>query len=331
MKKIMKLVLCFVILFGFSSRVCASTVTWSDITSAMKELETFDDKTKVTCDDTNLNISYLYDGFEYISNFKYEDNVVKFVVRDKSNLDNYEIAFNAFNDNMIIWYMLYIIGSLNDVDLNELDEEKIEEYGISYDVLEVSGTDDTGISTITADDIIKFEIDLDKFEEATESLRGTYSEEEEKIEDVFTSPVVSLDLEKANPTSLELLINVSDLSEGSTGQCEIYSIPNENESGSSKLIDTIDCVNGKNKYTVSNLKPNTKYTFQVVLHVDDGDGFGGGMAVGEKYVSFSTTEAALENISNPKTGGPVVYFSLICLFLSMASFIVVYNKWIFSE
>ena len=145
-----------------------------------------------------------------------------------------------------------------------------------------------------------------------------------------------MSLEKANIDSLELSVDVSNLSENSAA-CYIYLISDDNTLGSSKLVGTIDnCSNGKNKSVVSNLESNTKYTFQVVLEEDTGNETSN-LFYGDTNYSFSTIKSdkvdvnvdvldKIEEITNPKTGDVFIVFVIGCLVMSLVSFVLMYKQ-----
>lgn len=139
-------------------------------------------------------------------------------------------------------------------------------------------------------------------------------------------PTVNLSLDKAYDTKLDLSVNISNITDDDKAEAEIYLIPMEGtgfETGSSYVIDTIkNCKNGKNISTITDLKPDTKYTFQVVLLTETGS------VLGKEYVTFKTEpkKSIIENITeSPPTGMlATILVSLICI--SSLGGLVYYRK-----
>ena len=139
-------------------------------------------------------------------------------------------------------------------------------------------------------------------------------------------PTVSLTLDKAYETKLDLAVNVGNIMDSDNALAEIYLIPMEGtgfETGSSYVIDTIkNCKNGKNISTITDLKSDTKYSFQVVLLTENGS------ILGDEYVTFKTEskKSIIENIiESPQTGMlATILVSLICV--SALGGIVFYRK-----
>ncbi len=314
--------------------VNASTVTWKQITDEWKNLAEDYDGITVTANDSNLKIvSKDLENKEYEFNFKYEDDKIEFIPSDKTNMDELELATVSFAEDIYAMaYMLEIVCELYDVDYSklDLDEENLSEslnnYGITYDAEKVSYSrdDEMGDISITAENIKEFSIDLNAFEEATKDLVGTYNEDDDII---FEDPTVSLSLSKANSKSLELIVNIDNLPSTSTGKCNIYMIPKEGTAfatGESYIVGTIsDCKNGANPYTISNLKQNSKYAFQVELIEETSFGVSN-QVLGKNYVTFSTIEK--ENTNNPDTGSSYIYIACALLITSMISLIVLEKK-----
>lgn len=341
MKKTIKLFIIVAILFLYNSNVNASTVTWKQITDKWKDFSKDYDEITTTSDDNNLKIEInSSDKQKYEYNFKYNDNKVELVPFDKSNMTEEEIVVTAFGEDVYsMYYMLEIICELYDIDYEKLDlsgndlKENLKKYGITYDAEEISYKHDDEASSVSlsAEIIKEFSIDLNKFEETTADLVGTYNEEKDNL--TLEDPTVSLSLEKANIKSLDLIVKVNNLPESSTAKCNIYLIPEKGTAfdvGDSYVIGTIDnCKNGDNKYTISSLKENSKYKFQVELIEELSFGVTN-QIVGTDYVTFSTiTEKSKtdeELKENSKTGSAYIYVAIISLIVSAVSFILMKQK-----
>ena len=280
---------------------------------------------------------------EYKIAFRYEenDNAIRLVPKDTTNLSDQEIVENAIADDFFVYYMIYAIARTYGVDIDKLDNTKLDNYGIQLTTREVSYTNnEDGLETKTTAAVIsEFYVDLNQFELKTSELQGTFDENSKK-EFILENPTVSLSLEKSNSTSLDLNVTVNNLPEGSTGKCEIYLMPEENtafSTGESHVVGTIEnCKNGNNTYTVPDLKPNSKYEFQIMLTYESTPG-SSNQIVGDKYQVFSTNaEQATttvgtnnnsndsnnkeEEIKNPKKGNIFIYITLIALLISIISF-----------
>ena len=185
MKKVTRLVLIVVILVS-NSKVWASTVTWSDITNQFEELN--GDGTIVTYDDSSMKISINNEDSEldYSIDFKYEDNIISLIQRDKSSFDEELMVSYGTVDTLLISYLLGVISNLNDVDYDLLDADNFEKYGITLNTEEVSyeNNDEDFSVSMKTEYINDFSIDLDEFEKATLELKGTYNENEESNDTV---------------------------------------------------------------------------------------------------------------------------------------------------
>ena len=147
----------------------------------------------------------------------------------------------------------------------------------------------------------------------------TYGDSESLPTPIRTGYTLSLTLNKAYDTKLDLAVNVGNITDSDNALADIYLITMAGtgfETGSSKIIDTIkNCKNGKNTSTITDLNPDTEYTFQVVLRTEKG--FVLAKYVIGKYVTFKTEpkKSIIENITeSPQTGMlATILVSLICI------------------
>lgn len=180
MKKVLTVLLISVLLFSYSSNVFASTITWKQITDKFKENLSEEDL-QITSDDTSMTVTKTYqyeedeEEKEYIVTllFKYEDNVVTFIPKDKINLSDDEKILYLMYEEIAPYYMLDTIEFLYNVDLSDLDENEISNYGIIYKTTEYNYSNQTENSntSITVDQIDEFSVDLDVFEEAAKNYK----------------------------------------------------------------------------------------------------------------------------------------------------------------
>ena len=193
MKKVTNLFLIGVIFLVNNSKVLASTITWSDITSEFEELN--GDGTVVTYDDGSMKFTIDNDDSEldYSIDFIYEDNIISLVQRDKSSFNEELMVSYGTVDTLLVSYLLGVISSLNDVDYELLDTDNFEKYGITLDTEEVSYENDDGSFSVSmkTEYINDFSVNLDEFEEATLELKGTYNEDEESNDVVQDSENVT--------------------------------------------------------------------------------------------------------------------------------------------
>lgn len=347
MKKINKLILMGILVFTFTTTVNASSITWEDITNEWKNLIAEEEGYTITSDDKSMKITLTDETYTYETEFTHDNDVISLVTTDTSNLTELELVQKSYFDNIMVYYMMDRICMLLDIDQSLITAETTEELaqiGITYEATEVTYSEETENSDInlTAENIKKFEIDLNKFEQATIDLKGTYNENDSTT--TIINPTVNLSLEKAETNNLTLSANVDGMPENDTAYCEIYLIPEENTgypTGESKVVATIDnCQNGKNLITINDLSSNTKYTFQVVLNITTSDGLSD-MAVGESYVTFQTTKetttnntttetttnnTTTETVTNPKTGSSFIFYIIACLITSIISFIFMFKE-----
>lgn len=267
--------------------------------------------------------------------FNYNNDIVTLVQKDTTSFSEDDKSTYEFTKCIIVVMMIEWVAELYNVNLDDLDENQLTKYGIN--ITTIKNTDDDGNEQ---DIITNFSIDLNQFESSTKSLQGSTNTDDETTSFSTVEPSVSLQLGKSNSDSIDLIVKVKDLSENSTAKCEIYMIPDSGtafETGQSKLVGKINnCKNGNNSYTVSNLKSNSKYTFQVVLEEDLSLGLTK-QVVGDKYVTFSTTSlnekttpitttGSNEIATNPKTGVISAYITMIAAAISFISLILLYLK-----
>lgn len=332
-----------ILCFGFVRHVFASTTTWEQITTMVHEqyessnegVSNPDNAPQVVIDENNRLGILLQDYSTYFV-FKTENgqSLVELDVTDrKVPVTENEKVDMAIWDDINVMGIFYIVSKLNTIDYSLIDDENLANYGIIFETETVSyeEVDENGFTISgTAEYVNQFSINLDLFEEATTDLRGTYKEDEGDISPAVEASV-SLSLEKASANSLDLSINVEDLKPDSTATCNIYLMPEDGTAyptGESKIIATIDnCVNGKNVYTISDLLPNSRYTYQVELNVDEAFLGNSYSVVGDEYVSFTTLASeAVEEVTNPKTGNLFVYLVFGSLVVSIVLFIVLFEK-----
>lgn len=337
MKKIISILLIGLILFSYSSNVFASTITWKYITD--KFVEGVDDMgLSATADDTNLTIVTADNEYEYSINFKYENNTISLIPRDKSAISEEILPMYSFIDTVMISAMFDILGDFYNLPAAAIDEENLTNYGIVLNTTEINYTnsEESGSVSMTSDYIDEFSINLNTFEETTRDLQGTSDSNNNNDENIITPETsVKLVLGHSNSNSLDLIAQVSNLPESSKAKCEIYMIPEEGtafSSGESYIVGTInDCKNGNNKYTVSNLSSNSKYAFLVVLTEESSLGFTNQIS-SDKSVTFATIASSNatgddNNITtNPKTGMLVFYITIIATIISAISFALLYSK-----
>lgn len=343
MKKIPKLILVLVILFGYIPNVFASTVTWKQITDKWEAIPKDRLAATITATDTNLKIED--DNSDYEINFSYNNGTITMVKSNPSSITEDTLGVYEFTNIIMLSYMVEIISELYDVDMTQIDPEEAEDYGISLTTSEYEYTSEDENSTISfsGKSVDTFSINLNTFEETTRELQGTYNEKEETpLTLETTEPKVKLVLGKSYSDSLDLIVNIEDLPEDSTAKCEIYLIPDEDtafSNGESHVIGTINnCKNGNNTYKVTGLKENSKYTFQVVMTEELSLGMTN-QVLGEKYVTFATITKAVEqndkNISidttgnvltNPQTGTIAFIITIISAIISATAFILLYLK-----
>ena len=345
MKNISKYLFLILAMFIFYGEVNAATITWQQITDEMKNMLKDEEDYTVTSDDKSLKIDYKqandeenteedeteeneteedYSFTEALIQFNYDNDVISLVIDDKTNYNDRELALNALFDDIICKSLIGNIAILYDVDPDEIfKEEDLSKYGIIIESNEVK-YEVEGVS-ISAEDITKFTIDLNKFEESTKPLVGTYTANKDKYEGgiVISDPKVSLSLEKANINSLDLIVNVEDLSESSTASCDIYfRTTNDGVTTDGEKAGTIEnCVNGQNKINIKNLKEDTEYEFGIVLNEKwIGDNIN---SVRGNNISFKTIKNVVEKVDNPGTGESYIY--IIISFLIISSVIIFFT------
>lgn len=326
MKKVYVFLIFIGLFFGKISSAFASEVSWEDITNAIQKDTETSTYTSVA-DDTHLTFTYTEGESSYVSTFTYSEGIIKLEPRDTTNLSDEEMVTYALVDSVGVFNVMSTVSALNDVDVTLLEEEKQEMYGIVFETEEVSyskdAEEDGSSISMTVTYVKTFTLNLDQFEEGTADLRGTYHEESEGIT-ILENPTLAVSLENAYDTSIELAIQVSNLSllQNANAVCKIYAMPAVG--GESQLIGTMNCNEVKNIYTVSNLEPNTSYSFAVQLHYD--------WSVNElelsnivygDWVEFSTKESEL---TNPKTGMGFIYIVIIMCALSVITVLLTYQK-----
>ncbi len=323
LKKIM-LVFTLVILFFIKViSVSASEVTWNDITAEMQKSMNESAYT-AAIEDNNLIITWKNEEDSYITTFTYLDGIIKLKQRDTTNLSDKEKLNYALTDMVGLIYLLNTVSTLNDVDFSLLDEEKLDTYGITFKVgEEVSYTEEESNLTSTVTYTEEFSLNLDQFEVGTASLKGTLNEKESN-DITVTKPSLNVSLAKAEESSIELAIHISELSNlmNSTAICDIYSMPTSG--GESHLIGSMACKEGETRYTVSNLEANTSYSFMVHLRYTWGmENLETEDSIYSNWINFSTTE---KELTNPKTGTTFIYIIFITCVLSMVAIISTYQK-----
>ena len=337
MKKLIKITVLFVILFGYTPNVFASTVTWKQITDKWKALPEDELVADVTSTDTNLKIKDRDSNYEV--NFSYNNGVITMVRQEETPLSLNEKLVREYGNAAMIAYMVDIIAELYEVDLSKLEESNLENYGIVIVTEEVEEENDD--FSFSGEFIKSFSINLDTFEEKTKSLQGTYNSAVETPDSLeFEEPSVNLKIGKSYSNSLDLIVNVNNLPETSSAKCEIYLIPDAGtayQTGESYVIGTInDCKNGNNSYKISNLKENSKYTFQVVLTEELSLGINN-QILGEKYMTFATIASSNEQnnnsvdatgniLNNPKTSTLAFIITISSSIISATAFILLFLK-----
>ena len=162
---IMKVLLTCVMLFGNTNKAYAIRVTWNEIINEFKN-NISEINAVVTSDSTSMNITGLNENSNYTLDFEYENNEITLIPRNKNDLTEEEMSDFAFADIIIIGNLVETIADLYGVDTDEIDEEMIPEYGISYQTTSYEYTSPDGSVTSSGDYIDAFSINLEMLEAA---------------------------------------------------------------------------------------------------------------------------------------------------------------------
>lgn len=336
MKRCLKFIGIFIIAIVFANSVSASSVTWDQIKEEWKNeidnngfhlkiLNTSDELLvfQVTTDDTYNNIYLTY---------KFENDVITMNVVNKDNMDELQKYKYVSSEDVVSIYMIEFICKLYNVDPLKLDYITNNNYGIVLDgdpytyEKENNGSSETYSGTL----IKNFSIDLNKFEESTKDLVGTYDENRDSIDsdskadilkdDDLTKSNISLSLVNAYSNKLDLIVSVSNVSENNKNRCDIWLIDSD---GVESLVATIDnCVEGENSVDILNLVPDTEYLLKAEF-IKIGS-LNSSSSVFSDTFKFKTLSSNSNEISveNPKTGGSYIYLVFGCLFISIFTILI---------
>lgn len=318
MKKMILYYLFFIILLINPSHVMALNTTWNDITTKLKEVYP-EESNQLEITETTLKIKNK-ESIE--TNFQFENNTIQLLPRFDKDLSNEQKVNIGLVDMNHISILLNTIASLNNM---ELSEDRIDEkYGIELKTTDVSySKDENGIITSGKIDYIEnFSINLEKFETAISTLEKTSTPS--KQQNSIKEPTMKFHLEHATSNSITLAINVENLTENQTATCEVYTMPSENEK--SQKIKSFNCINGNHNDTISNLEPNTTYSFLAQLKYTTKVSIGSyEETITPAWQKFKTTTEE-EQITNPKTGSSFIYIIIMMFSLSVLTIIHINNK-----
>ena len=251
------------------------------------------------------------------ANFQYKEDNIYLIDRNiEEDTPQKQVAYSIVDD-YILTGVLDAIGKFYTVSPSKLNEEEYNHYGIALKYKDISFSGEN--MNLEGSYIEEFSVDLDKFENAISPLKGTYGTPDNNDVTIQIEPTVNFSLEKATNEEIVLNIQVKDLSliNEASAICEIYGM-SHGTLGESQLIDEIPCVEGKNTYKISNLKPNTEYSYLVHMNYQwknlDGDVFSGIVTANWQKFTTSNTE---NTINNPKTGMGYIYTMLIIFILSI--------------
>ncbi len=327
MKRCLKFIGIFIIAIVFANSVSASSVTWDQIKDEWKSLIDNDGfKLKIIDTSDELLVFQVANADNTFSNiyvnFKFENDIITMNPTNKDSMEDSVKCESVSSEDIIAFYMIYVVGKLYDVDIKKLDSEDLSNNGIIYEGNEYSHEEEKNGYKVSMSgiDITKFTIDLNKFEESTKDLVGTYgkddNENDDIIDDVLGNSNVSLSLGNAYSDKLDLIVSVSGVSDKNTNKCNIWLVDKD---GVESLVTTIDnCVEGENTVTISNLVPDTEYSYKVELIETNSLNLSN--TVYSDVTKFSTI-----SVDNPKTGGSYIYLVFGCLFISIFTFIILFT------
>lgn len=331
MKRCLKFIGIFIIAIVFANSVSASSVTIGQIKEEWKnDIEKYDYSIKVP--DTSDEYLVLMSSKEgetssnYTVQFNFKNDVLSLAAKNVDDMDDTDKVQVSYFENLNTLRTLDIIYRLFDVDSSRLDNSKLNDYGI---ILETSkfeysiGAANTVYESGTAEKITSFSIDLNKFEESTKDLVGTYNDDNDNndtsntvTDDIIGTKKISLSLGNAYSDKLDLIVSVGDVSDKNTNKCNIWLVDKD---GVESLVTAIDnCVEGENTVTVSNLVPDTEYSYKVELIETNSLNLSN--TVYSDVTKFSTI-----SVDNPKTGGSYIYLVFGCLFISIFTFIILFT------
>lgn len=327
MKRCLKFIGIFIIAIVFANSVSASNVTWDQIKDEWKSLIDNDGfKLKIIDTSDELLVFQVANADTTFSNiyvnFKFENDIITMNPTNKDSMEDSIKYKYVSSEDIIASYMIYVVGKLYDVDIKKLDSEDLSNNGIIYEGNEYSYEEEKNGYKVSMSgiDITKFTIDLNKFEESTKDLVGTYGEDDNDnddiIDDVLGNSNVSLSLGNAYSDKLDLIVSVGGVSDKNTNKCNIWLVDKD---GVESLVTTIDnCVEGENTVTISNLVPDTEYSYKVELIETNSLNLSN--TVYSDVTKFSTI-----SVDNPKTGGSYIYLVFGCLFISIFTFIILFT------
>ena len=234
MKRCLKFIGIFIIAIVFANSVSASSVTIGQIKEEWKnDIEKYDYSIKVP--DTSDEYLVLMSSEEgetssnYTVTFNFKNDVLSLDAKNVDDKDDTDKVQVSYFENMYTMLTLDIIFRLFDVNYSKLDNSKLNDYGI---ILETSkfeysiGAANTVIESGTAEKITSFSIDLNKFEEGTKDLVGTYNDNNDTsntvTDDIIGTKKISLSLATAYSDKLDLIVSVSGLSNNDTNKCNIW-------------------------------------------------------------------------------------------------------------
>ena len=329
MKRCLKFIGIFIIAIVFANSVSASSVTWDQIKDEWKKLvdeKGYEFKILTPSDDKYLVFQFADENDSYklfYIEYTFENDVITMTPNNKDSMEEADKVKLIFNEDLFALFMLDIIGKLYDVDISKVDSSgNTSDYGIilESEKFNYNIVGDNYEESGSLDNITKFTIDLNKFEESTKDLVGTYGEDDNDNDDItgdaFGNSKVSLSLGNAYSDKLDLIVSVSGVSDKNTNKCNIWLVDKD---GLVTLVTTIDnCVEGENTVTISNLVPDTEYSYRVELIETNSLNLSN--TVYSDVTKFSTI-----SVDNPKTGGSYIYLVFGCLFISIFTFIILFT------
>jgi hypothetical protein len=327
MKRCLKFIGIFIIAIVFANSVSASSVTWDQIKDEWKSLIDNDGfKLKIIDTSDELLVFQVANADNTFSdiyvNFKFENDIITMNPTNKDSMEDSVKYKYVSSEDIIAFYMIYVVGKLYDVDIKKLDSEDLSNNGIIYEGNEYSYEEEKNGYKVSMSgiDITKFTIDLNKFEESSKDLVGTYGKDDndndDTIDDVFGNSNVSLSLGNAYSDKLDLIVSVGGVSDKNTNKCNIWLVDKD---GLETLVTTIDnCVEGENTVTISNLVPDTEYSYKVELIETNSLNL-------SNIVYSDVTKFSTISVDNPKTGGSYIYLVFGCLFISIFTFIILFT------
>lgn len=306
-------------------------------------------------DKENYKLNLLGEG-EVISSFDYTDEYIEFDNRETEvTEDNHN---NDFFDAIFVDGIVKSLFNLNGFIDKTIDEEinisdiSYEEYGIQMEVehYEYSGTDEDGGNWSESGDYLKyFKISLDS--EKISKLANDYgvdiiTEEESIFKDA--TPTMRIG-DEITSNSVYLYANIEGYEEEKeidTPLCSFYR--STSLEGEYELVTEwqTPCL-GEVGILDENLKSGTTYYYKA--KVVDGNNYSEVVSVttlndnneteneevkneneGKENIEInpdvSNSDKNNEEISNPKTGGNLIFLVIGCLSLSIFSFIMMYKN-----